>query len=319
MKTTLFLSGLTAALLAGAARARELPPLWSHPGGPTVPPAVAPWQPGGAVAPPAGPVNGGTHVPPNGTPPNGGSPNGTAEGDGNGRSSDERSTPGKSSWLTYPRPAACCGPVGGHGPIGYEIYFRTGCSYPFGGFLASQLKPGWVFEGGLRSLFFNPALDAAWVITGSISNVNYNSTTRDTAILRNFVQTVDGQEQTIPEFPVTPGGLNQTFVNLAFGRELYLWGDAKQAEVAPTWRVGWDFGGRWGSEKLVLREIRHRTDVIGGLFTALHTDLEFPCSCCIYHVGARFEYGYVWSDVLQSHNNADLNTINLLITAGVRY
>lgn len=302
MKTTLFLSGLTAALLgAGAARGQNWAPPSTSPGGLVVPPVQVPQQMGPGA-------------------PGGGVPNGGANGNGNGpRSSDDVFVPGRSSWLTYARPKGCCGPVGGDGPIGYQIYLRTGVSFPFGGFLASQLKPGWVIDGGLRTLFFNTTLDAAWTIDGGISNVNYNSTTRDTAILRDVTQTIAGQQVNIPELIVTPGGLNQTFVNLAFGRELYLWGDSKQAEVAPTWRVGWDVGGRWGTEKLVLREIRHRTDTIGGLFGALHTDLEFPCSCCIYHVGARAEYGYVWSDVLQSHNNADLNTINLLITAGVRY
>jgi hypothetical protein len=312
MKTSLYLSGLAAALLGvSGARGQDWQLPWASPAKPS--PGTTRYAVG-PLASPGGARNG----PANGT------PNGAeGEGEANGRSSDERSTPGMSSWLTYARPADCCGPVGKHGPICAEIYFRTGVSFPFGRFLASQLKPGWVIEGGLRSLFFNPQQDAAWVLDGGISNVNYNSTTRDTAILRNIsiTQTILGQQVTsiIPELPVTPGGLNQTFLNLSVGRECYLWGDATQAELGPTWRVGWDLGGRWGTEKLVLREIRHRTDVVGGLFGAVHTDVEFPCACCIYHVGVRAEYGYIWSDVLQSHNNADLNTINLLFTAGVRY
>lgn len=292
MKTTQYLTSLAAVLLGlGTARGQDVP-----------------------AAPPAGPGNGGLAMP---AP----APDVPANGDGNGRSSDERSTPGKSSWLTYARPAACCGPVGAHGPIGSEVYFRSGPSFPFGGFLASQLKPGWVFEGGLRTLFFNPAQDAAWVVDGGISNVNYNSTTRDQAILRNFPLTIQGLNQPIiiPEFPVTPGGLNQTFVNLAVGRECYLWGDASLAEQGPVWRVGWDVGGRWGSSKLGFREIRHRTDVIGGAFLAGHTDVQVPCGCCVLTFGLRAEYGYTWSDILQSQNDADVQAINVLLNFGVRY
>src|SRR5437867_1586447 len=33
---------------------------------------------------------------------------------------------GLSSWIKYPRSPGCCGPVGANGPIGSEIYFRSG-------------------------------------------------------------------------------------------------------------------------------------------------------------------------------------------------
>src|SRR5205085_10932131 len=38
----------------------------------------------------------------------------------------------------------CCGPVGKHGPITYELYFRTGLSMPVDGSgLAHTISTGW--------------------------------------------------------------------------------------------------------------------------------------------------------------------------------
>src|SRR5260370_3308024 len=40
--------------------------------------------------------------------------------------------PGLSHWITYTNPD-CCGPVGGNGPIGYEVFLRGGLSLPVEG------------------------------------------------------------------------------------------------------------------------------------------------------------------------------------------
>ena len=49
-------------------------------------------------------------------------------------------------------PAACCGPIGGDGPVGQEVYVRTGPSIPFGkGVLAEALNAGWNVTLGGRS------------------------------------------------------------------------------------------------------------------------------------------------------------------------
>jgi hypothetical protein len=149
--------------------------------------------------------------------------------------------------------------------------------------------------------------------------------------------TVDSVTATVEEY-------NQTFFNAALGREWYLWGTADCAGGKTNWRVGFDAGGGWGSAKADLNysnpdltsanqalaqqgqtldpstvAIRHRTDVVGQVFFALHSDLEVPCGCCIFQAGVRAEYGYIWTDILQSQNRSDLQNVNLLITAGTRY
>src|SRR5207247_188290 len=100
---------------------------------------------------------------------------------------------------------------------------------------------------------------------------------------------------------VTVSGLNRTFVNLGMGREWYMWHSANTP--GNNWRMGMDFGGRYGSEKADFHEIRHRTDVVGGVYASLHTDLEIPCGCCIFQCGLRGQWAYTWSDILQKQSD----------------
>ena len=113
--------------------------------------------------------------------------------------------------------------------------------------------------------------------------------------------------------------LNRTYVNLAGGREWYLWGCADCSKPDVNWRVGFDLGGRYGTEKLEVTNFDHRTDVIAGTFGSIHTDLEIPWRCCIFQAGVRAEYGYTWGDILQRQTDGDVQEINLLITLGTRF
>jgi hypothetical protein len=235
---------------------------------------------------------------------------------------------GVSSWLAYPRAAGCCSPTGRNGQIGSELYLRSGTSVPIGGgFFGSVMKPGWDIAGGVRTLLFNPESTAAWTADLGLTNIHYYTSTRSQATLLNFQSQVSVPSSsgipttttmTIPQFAVTPAGLNNTFVNLAFGREWYLWGSAATCGEC-KWRVGGDFGGLWGTERVDLVEIKHKTGSISGFFVSLHSDLEIPCGCCIVYAGLRMEYGYTFSDILQRQNNTDLQSLNFLATFGVRF
>ena len=216
--------------------------------------------------------------------------------------------PGLSRWMTYQRPE-CCGNVGCDGPIGAEIYVLTGLEIPAEGkIFGHTLETGWVVQGGGRTLFFNPPMDRDWNIDLSISNI-WNR----------------GQRSDI-KVPITAGTatqsvsirqMNRTYVNAAFGREWYF------HHAPDSWiqgcRIGLSAGGRLGSEKLELNEVMHRNDVIGGMFAALNGDVEIPCGCCTFLAGIRAEWGYNWSDVLQHQNDSDLQDVNILFTAGVRW
>jgi hypothetical protein len=241
-------------------------------------------------------------------------------GEANGsQGSATTGSPGMSSWIANPR-CNCCGPVGGDGPIGMETYFRSGVSIPFGsGILNNHTSPGFMMAGGVRSLFFNPAVDAAWTVDLGASTAWYGPAGFPTVNIRN---PTSQQHELVP---VTPKSVNESFFNLALGRECYLWGNgACSCDCpGPNWRVGWDVGGRYGTGRVSLQpnstNIRPRTASIGGFLVSLHSDLEFPTGCCIFFIGLRTEYGWTFSDLLGVQNHADLQSVNLLVNLGLRF
>jgi hypothetical protein len=228
-----------------------------------------------------------------------------------------------SSWIAYPR-CNCCGPLGGDGPISAELYARTGVSFPFGpGILNEHTSPGIKVAGGVRTLLFNPTVDAAWTIDLGASTAWYGPAGLPTVQIRN--PNSAGSPDTHPLVPVTPKSVNQSFLELALGRELYLWGTGACGcdAAGPTWRVGWDAGARWGTGRVSLQPnttfIRPRTGTLGGFTVALHSDLEVPHGCCVLFVGLRTEYGWGFGDLLGARNDTDLQTVNVMLNFGFRY
>jgi hypothetical protein len=234
------------------------------------------------------------------------------------------------SWLVYPRAPGCCGPVGGCGPIGSELFLRSGWTFGVGGGpLGSMMKPGWDIEGGGRVLLFNPAIDKAWTVSLSVSNMfNATGPNTPTVTLNNVkvktAQAVNGTVTqgtiVVPQQPATLATYNQTFLNFGLGREWYLLGTADPGQMNSwNWRVGCDGGGRWGTAKGTFNEISHLTDTVGGMYAAIHTDVEYPCNCITLQGGIRLEYNYIWDDILQSQNPSDYQSLNLLFQVGLRY
>jgi hypothetical protein len=226
---------------------------------------------------------------------------------------------GVSSWLTYPKPAGCCGPVGGNGLIEGEVYLRNGISIPIGGNLfGRELDPGWMVTGGVRSLFFDPSLESAWTVDLSLSFTDNNAPNSATPVpLVNVLDRSTGN--IIPSTTVTISNLTRTAVGLAGGKEWYIWGSGDYDGNTPNWRVGVDGGGRFGACKLDFNEIRHFTDSTGGMFFSAHSDFEMPYGTCVFNAGVRTEWSYTWTDILQRQNNTDLQEISLLVTLGVRF
>jgi hypothetical protein len=224
-----------------------------------------------------------------------------------------------SSWITYPRAPGCCGPLGANGPIGSDVYLRTGISIPTGsGPLGNSLETGWEIQGGGRLLLFNPAVDAAWIVDLSVSNVQNHASDRTRTVTLVNVPAFGGAT-ILPTLDVSPAALNRTYVNFGIGREWWLLGSADNCHDLANWRAGIDVGGRYGTAKLEFNEIRHTTDVIGGFYLAVHTDLEIPCGGCIFLAGIRGEYSYTWSDILQRQNDADIQEISILFSLGARF
>ena len=246
-------------------------------------------------------------------PTNGGTAQNPANGTGTPASAG---TPafGLSSWITYSRPD-CCGPIGGSGPINEELYIRTGPSIPAGdGILHQLLDTGWDVSAGGRSLFFNPACDAAWTVDLGLTYI-YNHSQNNPKVTRitDFLTPGAPTAQL-----VTMRDLHRTFANISGGREWYLLGAANCCD-GWTWRAGFDFGGRLGTAKVDFAETRHGTDTIYGYFGAIHTDLEKPCGCCTSQIGFRAEWDETIMDFLDPFNNSHVQDFNLLVTFGVRF
>jgi len=221
-----------------------------------------------------------------------------------------------SNWITYGCATGnCLGPTGANGPLSYDLYFRTGLTQPVGGeFLGRLLNGGMAFDVGGRALFLNAERTGANVFDLGISN--YNNKADISESLQNPL-TIDFGNKTF--HTVTVRSLNRTFFNLALGRESYLF----QSIDAPgrKWSVGFDVGGRYGSAMMRFNEDHtgHLTDVIGGTFTGLYSNLLCPVNhgACILEFGVRTEYSYTWSDIMR--RMSDLQDFNVLVTTGIRY
>ena len=77
-------------------------------------------------------------------------------------------------------------------------------------------------------------------------------------------------------------------------------------------------GGRYGAATVKFNEIRHHTQVIEGIYAAIHTDLEIPWGRCTYLAGIRGEYGFTWSNIFD-RGQGDLQDLTALFNLGVRY
>lgn len=212
---------------------------------------------------------------------------------------------GLSDWITYRRPG--CDQHGWDPAIQTELYLRAGASVPFRStFYGEMLDTGWMIQGGGKTLFFDDPHIRAWFVDVSLANIN--ASTNNRANTRPVV--IDGT-------PTIVDSYNRTFVGLGIGRAWYLIGNG--LDRTDTWRVSLDGGGRWGSASATYAQAKHNSDVIGGVYVGLQTDMEMPmaCSPCMFVLGARTEWAYTWSDILG--RSSDVMDINLLLHVGVRY
>jgi hypothetical protein len=240
--------------------------------------------------------------------------------------------PHLSDYILGPAKCDCCGPVGGDGPIATELYLRWGPSVVLmNGFLAKTLETGWDVDVGGRALFFNADRDGAITVDLGLSDVtNHGQHSDRVAHLNSIIVPVGVAGATpIPTrifgVPVTIRDLNRTYANLSLGYEWYIW---SPGATCPTcgqmgggcnWRVGFDAGGRWGTEKMEFHEIQHRTEVIEAVFASVHSDLEIPCGGWVFIVGGRVEWDLTWMHTILQDIPENLQNINVLMTLGVRY
>jgi hypothetical protein len=266
---------------------------------------VNPVPPG---APPADPVGTLTGMGPNGLP------------------------PGAYASPWYTDGPGCCGPLGKHGLVAYELYVRTGASIPFGsGPFTDHIFTGVGVGGGGRSLFFNPAGDAAWVFDLGLSYTYNRGSANNFLDLFNRQQPLQNQttRQVIPQpdrfVPTRIRGLHRTSFNFAIGRDWFIHGPGLPGGE-PGWNLRWgmDVGGRWGTAHVDLVPLdepggyTRRQKVFRGVFVGLHTNYEVPFGGWIWCIGGRGEWGYDWMDIVPPIKG-DVQSINLFLETGWRF
>jgi hypothetical protein len=242
----------------------------------------------------------------------------------------------------YPSPyftdgPGCCGPLGRHGRVGYEIYTYTGPTWAIGeGEFTRRLQTGWMVGGGGRSLFFDTSHTTAWVADVGVS-YQYNRGEEDDPI-RTDVRQPPLRNQFTGEITVRPDVLTQVRVralhrtnfNFGFGHDWWYRGAGSVGlEDAPNLRAGLLVGGRWGTAHVDLEEVAvppvvtpdgfaRRQKVTHGVFLAAHTTCEIPMGTWILFAGLRAEWGYDWTNIVPPMNG-NMHSLNLLLTSGIRF
>src|SRR5262245_42845401 len=184
----------------------------------------------------------------------------------------------------------CCGPVGGNGPVTYELVTYTGPSLPTaGGILSRRLNTGWTVGGSANTLFFDCSGDAAWVLGLGVS-YTYNRGQQDKPLdvytlappNRDFNGTITSfNPDELNEFVIR--GMHRTSFNFSIGRDWWLEGPGVVGLASgANWRVGADLGGRWGTAHVDLVPTADLTNYFKkgsttyGIFSGIHATREIP-------------------------------------------
>jgi hypothetical protein len=237
----------------------------------------------------------------------------------------------------YPSPyftdgPGCCGPLGRHGRVGYEIYSYTGPTWAIGeGEFTRRLQTGWMVGGGGRSLFFDPSHTTAWVADVGLS-YQYNRGEEDDPV-RTDVRQPPLRNQFTGELTVRPDiltevrvrALHRTNFNFGVGHDWWYRGPGSVGlEDCTNMRAGLLLGGRWGTAHVDLEPVAtpggyaRRQKVTHGIFLAAHGTCEIPMGTWILFAGLRAEWAYDWTNIVPPMNG-NMHSLNLLLHSGIRF
>lgn len=261
-------------------------------------------------------------------------PPGTASGDPMS-TLQQAGTPGlpagayASPW--YTDGPGCCGPIGNHGDVGYELYVHTGPTLAVGGSrFTNLLQTGWMVGIGGRTLFFNRPGDAAWLFDIGL-DYQYNRGTLEPVglfIRQNpITNPITGQRIDRADLflPTRIRGLHRTAVNASIGRDWWLWGPGNAGfEQGRNLRIGAELGGRYGTCHVDLvpnseeNSYSRRQNVFAGMFLGGHIDIEVPIGGWIWFGGLRVQYGVDYTNVVPPIDG-DVQYVNFLLSSGIRF
>jgi hypothetical protein len=228
-----------------------------------------------------------------------------------------------SDWIRYTGDATavrrdCCEvqPEPSSIPFYTELYFRAGASFPVGGETLSRvLKTGLTEMGGTRALFFDQAMTAAWTVDAHVINTGEAGDRTNTTFPVTVFSGTNAPLK-IPNATVT--FVNRTMAGVGLGREWYLLNSAKSDGC--KWRVGMDFGARYGSlhaDIPTASSSEHVTAVVSCAYFAAHTDVEIPTRFGLFFAGVRLEWAHSWTEALEV--STPIDDVTLLMSIGIRF
>ncbi|MFM8274525.1 MAG: hypothetical protein ACKODX_19650 [Gemmata sp.] len=239
---------------------------------------------------------------------------------------------------SYPSPyytdgPGCCGPLGRDGRVSYELYSFAGVNFTLGNGLPDYLKTiGWSVGGGVRSLFFSQSHTAAWTVDFG-GSYTYNRGLNIDEPVNLFLRTPPVQSQLNGGFQVLPDrfvlsairGVHRSSFNFAFGRDVWLMGDGSTGSMQGTnCRIGAWIGGKYGTSHVDVVPLdetngySRRQNVFRGLFGGAHATVDVPMGAWVWTNGARFEYGYDWTNLVPPLQG-NITNITLSFSTGIRY
>ena len=227
---------------------------------------------------------------------------------------------------SYPSPyyvdgPGCCGPLGKHGRIGYDLYTYTGVNLVFGGGLPDHLNAGWTVGTGIRTLFFDPTHTAAWALDYGLSYThNWGQGSRDPLNLdlrqgSTFRTALSGIRE-----------VHRTAFNFSVGRDVWLLGSGAAGSMGDgtNCRVGGWVGGRYGTSHVDIDPLdevdgyARRQNVFHGVTAGAHATFDKSMGGWILFGGVRAEYGYDWTNLIPPYQG-NIHNVNVQFSLGIRY
>jgi hypothetical protein len=206
---------------------------------------------------------------------------------------------------------------------------QTGPTLPVsGGFIAQSVKTGWAVGGGGKTLFFNPAGDAAWVVDLGLM-YQYNEGSGDRAI--PFIVSLATDNNPNALGLATVRGLSRVSGSIGLGRDWFVLGPAYNGACnTRNLRYGFDTDFRYGSARLDMNILGADGRPSGGYLKAgsifasavigTHADLQIPFGGVMWESGVRVEWGYTWTHLLRFPNrSSDITDVNILLRTGLRF
>jgi hypothetical protein len=228
---------------------------------------------------------------------------------------------------SYPSPyyvngPGCCGPLGGNGRVGYELYTFSGVNIPFGPGLASHMNAGWTVGGSVRTLFFDPTYTAAWTVDLGLSYThNWADGSHSPETL--FIRQARGDRVALSGIRA----VHRSSFNFNFGRDVWLMGAGNTGGVQGTnVRVGGWVGGRWGTSHVDIDPLdefpgngyARRQNAYEGVTVGSHITWDTTMGGWVLFGGLRAEYGYDWTNLVPPIQG-NINNINIQATIGIRF